>query len=76
VPRLWPALRPRVPASSLQPRWPQAFFGETFFWLLFAGTAYFAITLNSRVVPTVAMAGLGIYFVMLAVLKRQRAARA
>src|SRR4051794_13490974 len=41
VPRLWPALRPRVPASSLQPRWPQAFFGETFFWLLFASTAYF-----------------------------------
>jgi protein-S-isoprenylcysteine O-methyltransferase Ste14 len=76
VPRLWPALRPRVPTSSLQPRWPQAFFGETFFWLLFAGTAYFAITLNGRVVPIVAMVGLGVYFLMLAILKRQRAARA
>jgi len=76
VPRLWPALRPRVPASGLQPRWGQAFFGETFFWLLFAGTVYFAITLNGRAVPAVAVAGMGIYFVMLAVLKRQRAARA
>jgi protein-S-isoprenylcysteine O-methyltransferase Ste14 len=73
VPRLWPSLRPRVAASGLQPRWLQAFFGETFFWLLFAGTAYFAATLNSRVIPTVAVVGMGIYFVMLAVLKRQRA---
>jgi protein-S-isoprenylcysteine O-methyltransferase Ste14 len=75
VPRLWPALRPRVPASGLQPRWPQAFLGEIFFWLLFAGTAYFAITLTAKTIPIVAIVGMGIYFVMLAILKRQRAAR-
>jgi protein-S-isoprenylcysteine O-methyltransferase Ste14 len=73
VPRLWPALRPRVPASGLQPRWPQAFLGEVFFWLLFAGTAYFAITLTAKTIPIVALVGMGIYFVMLAVLKRRRA---
>jgi protein-S-isoprenylcysteine O-methyltransferase Ste14 len=76
VPRLLPSLRPRVPASGLQPRWPQAFLGEIFFWLLFAGTAYFAVTLNTRTIPIVAMAGMGIYFLMLAVLKRRRAVRA
>ncbi len=74
VPRLWPSLRPRVPASGLQPRWPQAFLGEVFFWLLFAGAAYFAVTLNGRTIPIVAMVGLGIYFVVVAVLKRRRAA--
>jgi protein-S-isoprenylcysteine O-methyltransferase Ste14 len=76
VPRLLPSLRPRVPASGLQPRWPQAFFGEVFFWLLFAGVAWFAVTLSSRTIPVVAIVGMGIYFVMLAVLKRQRAAQA
>jgi len=75
VPRLLPSLRPRVPASGLQPRWPQAFFGEVFFWLLFAGVAWFAVTLSSRTIPVVAILGMGIYFVMLAVLKRQRAAQ-
>ena len=76
VPRLLPSLRPRVPAGGLQPRWPQAFLGETFFWLLFLGATYFAVTLNSRTIPTVALVGMGIYFVMLAVLKRRRAVHA
>ncbi|MFL6260868.1 MAG: methyltransferase family protein [Thermoanaerobaculia bacterium] len=73
VPRLWPSLHPRVPAGGLQPRWPQAFLGETFFWLLFLGATYFAVTLNGRTIPTVALVGMVIYFVMLAVLKRRRA---
>jgi protein-S-isoprenylcysteine O-methyltransferase Ste14 len=76
VPRLLPALRPRVPASGLQPRWPQAFFGEVFFWLLFAGVTWFAVTLSSRTIPIVAIVGMGIYFAMLAVLKRRRTAQA
>lgn len=71
VPRLLPSLRPRVPASGLQPRWPQAFLGEVFFWLLFAGTAWFAVTLNGRTIPVVAVAGVVIYLAMLAVLKRR-----
>ncbi|HEY4596048.1 MAG TPA: isoprenylcysteine carboxylmethyltransferase family protein, partial [Thermoanaerobaculia bacterium] len=76
VPRLLPSLRPRVPASGLQPRWPQAFLGEVFFWLLFAGVAWFAVTLSSRTIPIVAVVGMGIYFVMLAVLRRRRTAQA
>jgi protein-S-isoprenylcysteine O-methyltransferase Ste14 len=73
VPRLLPSLRPRVPSGGLEPRWPQAFGGELFFWILFAGTAYFAVTLEDRAIPTVALVGTVIYFVMLAVLRRQRA---
>jgi protein-S-isoprenylcysteine O-methyltransferase Ste14 len=73
VPRLVPSLRPRVPSSGLRPRWPQAFAGEIFFWLLFAGTLYFAVTLQERTIPIVATVGMVIYFVMLAVMKRQRA---
>jgi protein-S-isoprenylcysteine O-methyltransferase Ste14 len=72
VPRLWPSLRPRLPASGLQPRWPQAFGGEIFFWLLFAGMTYFAVTLRSRAIPVIAVVGMVIYFIMLAVLKRHR----
>jgi protein-S-isoprenylcysteine O-methyltransferase Ste14 len=73
VPRLLPSLRPRVPSGGLRPQWLQAFGGELFFWILFAGTAYFAITLESRTIPTVALVGMVIYFLMLAVLRRQRA---
>jgi protein-S-isoprenylcysteine O-methyltransferase Ste14 len=32
VPRLIPALRSRVPASTLQPKWPLAFLGEIYMW--------------------------------------------
>ena len=32
VPRLIPALTPRVPASTLQPKWPLAFLGEIYMW--------------------------------------------
>jgi protein-S-isoprenylcysteine O-methyltransferase Ste14 len=32
VPRLWPTLRPRVQATGLVPRWPQAFVGEIYMW--------------------------------------------
>jgi protein-S-isoprenylcysteine O-methyltransferase Ste14 len=32
VPRLVPALTPRVPASTIQPKWPIAFLGEIYMW--------------------------------------------
>jgi len=73
VPRLWPALRPQVPASGLQPRWLQAFGGELFFWILFAATLAFAVTRNSREVFVGSLIGLGFYGVMRAVLKLRRA---
>ena len=32
VPRLIPALTPRLPASTVRPRWPLAFLGEIYMW--------------------------------------------
>ncbi|HEV8628713.1 MAG TPA: methyltransferase [Thermoanaerobaculia bacterium] len=46
VPRLLPALRPRLPASGMQSRWGQAFAGETFFWAVALALAVFAATLR------------------------------
>jgi protein-S-isoprenylcysteine O-methyltransferase Ste14 len=48
VPRLWPALRPRVPASGLGPQWRQAFLGEMFMWGFFIAMLVFAITINQK----------------------------
>jgi protein-S-isoprenylcysteine O-methyltransferase Ste14 len=48
VPRLWPALRPRLPDSGIKPHWRQAFVGELFMWGFFAAVAAFAITLNIK----------------------------
>jgi protein-S-isoprenylcysteine O-methyltransferase Ste14 len=47
VPRLWPSIRPGVPAGELQPRWKQAWLAEGFFfWGFAAAMACFAVTLN------------------------------
>jgi protein-S-isoprenylcysteine O-methyltransferase Ste14 len=47
VPRLWPSLTPRLPASGLQARWKQAWLAEAFFfWGFTEAVAVFAITLN------------------------------
>jgi protein-S-isoprenylcysteine O-methyltransferase Ste14 len=49
VPRLWPSLRPRVPAGGAAPRWGQAWKGEMMMWAFFVGSAYFAITFDMKV---------------------------
>ena len=47
VPRFWPALTPRVPASGRRPGWGQAFVGEMFTWLFAIAELVIAITLNA-----------------------------
>jgi protein-S-isoprenylcysteine O-methyltransferase Ste14 len=60
VPRLWPALTPRVPAGSTQPKWGPALLGELFFWLFGVAQLCFAITL--RILPTVVLIGASLVF--------------
>jgi len=48
VPRLWPSIVPRVPATGAKPRWGQAFRGEAFMWAFTGAVAVFAITLNLK----------------------------
>jgi protein-S-isoprenylcysteine O-methyltransferase Ste14 len=57
VPRLVPALAPRVPSSGVPPRWWQAVWGEIFVWMFAVGTLAIALTLNSRVGTGVWVAG-------------------
>lgn len=46
VPKLWPSIRPRVPATGAKPEWGQAFRGEMFMWGFAAAIGLFAVTLN------------------------------
>lgn len=48
VPRLWPALTPRVPASGARAAWGQAFAGELMMWAFALAAATFAVTLDRR----------------------------
>ncbi len=74
VPRLLPALRPRIPAAGNQPRWGQAFWGEVFFWIFFAGTALFAWTLRVQTALWAIGGGLAFYILQNTLLKRRRKA--
>lgn len=57
VPRLWPSLRPRLPAGGIEPRWGQAWAAEMWMWFLFAGSAAFAITLNPKLFDYIVWGG-------------------
>ncbi len=47
VPRFWPSLWPRLPASGRKPRFAQAFWGELLMWGLAAASFVFAWSLNA-----------------------------
>lgn len=48
VPRLWPALTPRVAAGGRRPDWASGFASESYFWAFALGEAWFAATLRMR----------------------------
>jgi protein-S-isoprenylcysteine O-methyltransferase Ste14 len=62
VPRLWPALTPRVPASGAKPNWLDGFTGELFMWAAVAAMAVFTATQRLLYFWIVFGAGLAIYF--------------
>ncbi len=61
VPRILPALTPRVPSGGLEPHWAQAFGGELFMWGFFVAVATFAITQNQKVLFSVIVLSLVLY---------------
>jgi protein-S-isoprenylcysteine O-methyltransferase Ste14 len=71
VPRLLPALRPRVRTGGTKPRWAQALVGEMFFWLFGAAMVVFSITLRAK--PAVILIGISLagYVVLILLLKRR-----
>jgi protein-S-isoprenylcysteine O-methyltransferase Ste14 len=62
VPRLLPALRPRVPAGDTRPNWLDGLTGESFMWGCAIGTAVFAVTLQVLHFWIVMGAGFAVYF--------------
>jgi protein-S-isoprenylcysteine O-methyltransferase Ste14 len=75
VPRLCPALRPRVPAGGRKPRWRQAFLGEAFLWAMAFAVALFAVTLNQRITFGIIFAMLAIYAIYVFGFRRLKDAR-
>ena len=62
VPRLWPSLRARVPASSARPNWKDGMSAEAFFWIFAFGMAVFTVTLQSNHFLIAIAAGFALYF--------------
>ena len=62
VPRLWPSLMPRVPASGAKADWADGFTGELFMWSAAAAMAVFAATLKIQYFWVTFGTGMAIYF--------------
>jgi protein-S-isoprenylcysteine O-methyltransferase Ste14 len=62
VPRLFPSLSPRLPASGAKPNWGDAFSGEIFMWSPAAAMLVFTITERLSLFWIVFGAGFAIYF--------------
>jgi protein-S-isoprenylcysteine O-methyltransferase Ste14 len=74
VPRLWPALRPRVGSGATAPRWAQAIGGEMFTWLIGAAVLTFAVTLNGTLAGIVFGSSFVCYFLVVPLIKKRAAA--
>jgi protein-S-isoprenylcysteine O-methyltransferase Ste14 len=75
VPRLWPSLAPRVPATGAKPQWGQAFWGEAFMWSFAVAIGAFAITLQLEVLWALLVAALA-FLIWQTVRNRSRRKRA
>jgi protein-S-isoprenylcysteine O-methyltransferase Ste14 len=64
VPRLWPALSPRVRTAGRTPHWGQAFLGEGFLWIFALALTAFAIENDSRILGATCAAGFLAYFLV------------
>jgi protein-S-isoprenylcysteine O-methyltransferase Ste14 len=79
VPRLWPSLRPRVPAGGTQPRWLQGFLGERWMWILALDGLLFAWRLNPPLYYDVLWVSAGAYllrWIVLTSLRQRNSSRA
>lgn len=72
VPRFWPALRPRVPSGNRQPKWGQAFAGESFVWLFGVAELLIAVTLNPWIGIVTFLFGFVAHFVITRQIQKQR----
>jgi protein-S-isoprenylcysteine O-methyltransferase Ste14 len=74
VPRLVPALKPRISASGARPHWREAFATQTPWWAISMGELAYAVSLTLSIAIVVALAGVPIHLVKKRALSRRRAA--
>ena len=72
VPRLLPALRPKLPSAGAVPNWGDGILGEAFMWVLAASVVAFAVTLNQIVYFWVLGSSFVVYAVCFAIIKIRR----
>jgi hypothetical protein len=76
VPRLFPSLVPKLPASGAKPKWSDGLLGEAFMWLLAISVIAFMITLNQRIfffVLATAFAAYGLCYAVIRVRQKKNA---
>jgi protein-S-isoprenylcysteine O-methyltransferase Ste14 len=71
VPRHVPAITPRVPASTLQPKWPTAFLGEIYMWGVVMTFTILGWRYNSILLIKGVLISLGISLIVRAFLPRR-----
>ncbi|GAC1415873.1 MAG: hypothetical protein NVS9B15_02720 [Acidobacteriaceae bacterium] len=72
VPRLLPAVRPKVVAADGAPNWVDGMLGEAFMWTLAASAISFAVTLNHSIYLAVLVTAFVVYGACALVIKRRR----
>ena len=71
VPRLIPAISPRVPASTLQPNWLLAFFGEIYMWGVVVSFAILGWRYNSILIIKGVLISLGLSLIVRAFIPKR-----
>jgi protein-S-isoprenylcysteine O-methyltransferase Ste14 len=71
VPRLIPALKPQLPSSTTQPRWPTAFLGETYMWGVLFFFAIFGWRYNATLLLKGVLISLGISLIVRAFIPKR-----
>jgi protein-S-isoprenylcysteine O-methyltransferase Ste14 len=72
VPRLLPALRPRLPSAGGAPNWTDGFLGEAFMWVLAVSLVAFALSLKPKILFWVSGSSFVVYAVCYAIIKRRK----
>jgi protein-S-isoprenylcysteine O-methyltransferase Ste14 len=76
VPRLFPSLVPKLPASGAKPKWGDGLLGEAFMWLLATSVIAFMITLNLKIFYFVLASAFIAYGLCYAVIRKRQKSKA
>jgi protein-S-isoprenylcysteine O-methyltransferase Ste14 len=71
VPRLFPSITPRIPASATQPAWPTAFLSEIYMWGVFVSFAALGWRYNSVLIIKGVVISLGVSLIVRAFIPKK-----